>query len=105
MVERAAALAEGANLDNLSFQVGNILDLPFEDNTFDAVYVLRGDRAPERASEGYERAGSRSEEGRYRGHYADGLEPHTCLRRRVPAAESLHRAVRAAASRLAGRLR
>ena len=37
MVERAAALAEGANLDNLSFQVGNILDLPFEDNTFDAV--------------------------------------------------------------------
>ncbi len=37
MVERAAALAEGANLENLSFQVGNILDLPFEDDTFDAV--------------------------------------------------------------------
>ena len=37
MVERAAALSEGKGLDNLSFQVGNILDLPFEDNTFDAV--------------------------------------------------------------------
>ena len=37
MVERAASLAEGAGLDNLSFQVGNILDLPFEDNTFDVV--------------------------------------------------------------------
>ena len=37
MVARAAALAEGKGLDNLSFQVGNILDLPFEDNTFDAV--------------------------------------------------------------------
>ena len=37
MVERAAALAEGKGLDNLSFQVGNILDLPFEDNTFDVV--------------------------------------------------------------------
>ncbi len=37
MVARAAALAEDADLPNLSFQVGNILDLPFEDNTFDAV--------------------------------------------------------------------
>ena len=37
MVERAARLAEGSGLDNLSFQVGNILDLPFEDDTFDAV--------------------------------------------------------------------
>ena len=37
MVARAAGLAEGKGLDNLSFQVGNILDLPFEDNTFDAV--------------------------------------------------------------------
>ena len=37
MVARAAAEAEGKGLDNLSFQVGNILDLPFEDNTFDAV--------------------------------------------------------------------
>lgn len=37
MVERAAELAEGKGLDNLSFQVGNILDLPFDDNTFDVV--------------------------------------------------------------------
>lgn len=37
MVERAASLAEGKELDNLSFQVGNILDLPFEDDTFDVV--------------------------------------------------------------------
>ncbi|MXY46123.1 MAG: methyltransferase domain-containing protein [Chloroflexi bacterium] len=37
MVERAAELADGKGLDNLSFQVGNILDLPFEDNTFDVV--------------------------------------------------------------------
>ena len=37
MVDRAAELAEGKELDNLSFQVGNILDLPFEDNTFDVV--------------------------------------------------------------------
>ena len=37
MVARATAEAEGKGLDNLSFQVGNILDLPFEDNTFDAV--------------------------------------------------------------------
>ena len=37
MVARAAELAEGKGLDNLSFQVGNILDLPFEDNTFDVV--------------------------------------------------------------------
>ena len=37
MVERAAELAQGKGLDNLSFQVGNILDLPFEDNTFDVV--------------------------------------------------------------------
>ena len=37
MVARASALAEGKGLDNLSFQVGNILDLPFEDNTFDVV--------------------------------------------------------------------
>ncbi len=37
MVQRAAELAEGNGLDNLSFQVGNILDLPFEDNTFDVV--------------------------------------------------------------------
>lgn len=37
MVERAQALAEGAGLDNLEFQVGNILELQFEDNTFDAV--------------------------------------------------------------------
>ena len=37
MVERAAELAEGRGLDNISFQVGNILDLPFEDDTFDAV--------------------------------------------------------------------
>ena len=37
MVARATAEAEGKGLDNLSFQEGNILDLPFEDNTFDAV--------------------------------------------------------------------
>ena len=37
MVERASELAEGKGLDNLSFQVGNILDLPFDDNTFDVV--------------------------------------------------------------------
>ncbi len=37
MVERAASLAESEDLPNLSFQVGNILDLPFEDDTFDAV--------------------------------------------------------------------
>ena len=37
MVARAAELAEGKGLDNLSFQVGNILDLPFDDNTFDVV--------------------------------------------------------------------
>ncbi len=37
MVERAIALAEPRNLPNLRFQVGNILDLPFEDDTFDAV--------------------------------------------------------------------
>ena len=37
MVERAASLAEGKELDNLSFQVGNILDLPFDDDTFDVV--------------------------------------------------------------------
>ena len=37
MVDRAAELAEGKGLDNLSFQVGNILDLPFEDNSFDVV--------------------------------------------------------------------
>ena len=37
MVERATELAEGKGLDNLDFQVGNILDLPFEDNTFDVV--------------------------------------------------------------------
>lgn len=37
MVARAQSLAAGAGLDNLSFQVGNILELPFEDNTFDAV--------------------------------------------------------------------
>ncbi len=37
MIERADSLAEGANLENLSFQVDNILDLSFEDNTFDAV--------------------------------------------------------------------
>lgn len=37
MVERAAELVEGKGLDNLSFQVGNILDLPFDDNTFDVV--------------------------------------------------------------------
>ena len=37
MVERATELAEGKGLDNLSFQVGNILDLPFDDNTFDVV--------------------------------------------------------------------
>ena len=37
MVDRAAELAEGKELDNLSFQVGNILDLPFEDNSFDVV--------------------------------------------------------------------
>ena len=36
MVARAAELAEPANLSNLSFQVGNILDLPFPDDTFDA---------------------------------------------------------------------
>ena len=37
MVARASELAEGKGLDNLSFQQGNILDLPFEDNTFDVV--------------------------------------------------------------------
>ena len=37
MIARATQLAEGSGLDNLSFRVGNILDLPFEDNTFDAV--------------------------------------------------------------------
>ena len=37
MVARAAELAEPENLDNLSFQVGNILDLPFESNSFDVV--------------------------------------------------------------------
>lgn len=36
MVARAAALAEPANLPNLTFQTGDILNLPFEDNTFDA---------------------------------------------------------------------
>ena len=37
MVARAAELAAPEGLDNLSFQVGNILDLPFESNTFDVV--------------------------------------------------------------------
>ena len=37
MVARATELSEGKGLDNLSFQVGNILDLPFDDNTFDVV--------------------------------------------------------------------
>ena len=37
MVERAVELAAGANLANLSFQEANILDLPFEDDTFDVV--------------------------------------------------------------------
>ena len=37
MVARATELAEGKGLDNLSFQVGDILALPFEDNTFDVV--------------------------------------------------------------------
>lgn len=36
MVARADALAAGAGLNNLSFQVDSILDLSFDDDTFDA---------------------------------------------------------------------
>ena len=38
MVEKATALAKGQGLDNLTFQLGNILELPFPDNSFDTVF-------------------------------------------------------------------
>ena len=73
MVERAAELAKGANLDNLSFQVGNILDLPFEDNNLRCGVVVRGDGASGRAGEGDERTGPCGEAGWCRGDNANGL--------------------------------
>ena len=39
MVERASQLANTENLSNLSFEVADITDLHFEDNSFDAVYT------------------------------------------------------------------
>ena len=38
MIDRANALAAGSGLDNLSFQVADIYDLPFDDDSFDLVF-------------------------------------------------------------------
>ena len=38
MIERANALAAGSGLDNIDFQVADIYDLPFDDDSFDIVF-------------------------------------------------------------------
>jgi len=39
VLQKAAALAESQGVTNISFTTGNVFNLPYEDNTFDAVHA------------------------------------------------------------------